>query len=84
MPFLGRPAPTPATFERLLASTGATPLFAWTARGPDGGHAVHLERVPDDARPLDWLTARLEVLVRAHPTQWVWLHDRWRADPGRR
>ncbi|MCB9534875.1 MAG: lysophospholipid acyltransferase family protein [Myxococcales bacterium] len=84
LPFLGRPAPTPGTFERLLAATGATPLFAWTVRGPDGAHAVHLERVPTDGPPLDWLTARVEALVRAHPTQWVWLHDRWRADPGRR
>lgn len=83
VPFFGRPAPTPASFERLLAASGATPLFAWTVRQPDGAHAVHLEPVPPGAPPLDWLTARVEALVRAHPTQWIWLHDRWRADPGR-
>ncbi len=81
VPFFGRPAPTPATFERLLVASGATPLFAWTARQADGDHAVHLEPVPPGAPPLDWLTARVEALVRAHPTQWIWLHDRWRADP---
>jgi lauroyl/myristoyl acyltransferase len=80
--FLGRPAPTPATFERLLRLSGATPLFAWCALGPDGRYAAHLEPVPS-ADALDALTARLDALVRAHPTQWVWLHARWRARPAR-
>ena len=27
--------------------------------------------------PLAAATARIETLVRAHPTQWIWQHNRW-------
>jgi KDO2-lipid IV(A) lauroyltransferase len=77
VPFFGCGAPTPATFERLLAATGARPLLAWTRREPDGRHVVRFEPVADPR--LEALTARVEALVRRAPAQWVWLHDRWRA-----
>ncbi len=76
IPFLGRPAPTPVTLERLQALTGARVVFAWTFRDGAGRHHVHLE--PVEAPTMEFLTARVEALVSAHPTQWVWLHDRWR------
>lgn len=81
VPFFGRPAPTPVTFERLLARTGAAPLLVWSARGPDGRHRIRVEAL-DAGPPLDAVTARIEALVRAHPAQWVWLHDRWRDEAG--
>jgi KDO2-lipid IV(A) lauroyltransferase len=28
------------------------------------------------------INARLESRVRMHPTQWLWLHDRWKSSPG--
>lgn len=75
--FFGRPAPTPLTFERLRALTGAAPLFV--ACLPAGrGYRVIAEPIAG----LDALTARIEALVRAHPAEWVWLHDRWRDDGG--
>lgn len=72
VPFLGRPAPTPLTFDRLAAMSGAPLLLVWTAR-IDGIHRIFAESVPD----LEGAMARLEAAVRAHPTQWIWLHDRW-------
>ena len=96
--FFHAPAPTPTTFERLLELTGARPLLVWTARDADGVHRVHAEDIPtpwnaehpDDHAPknltaegpLNWLTARAESLIRTYPTQWVWLHDRWRREAG--
>lgn len=72
VPFLGRPAPTPLTFDRLAALSSAPLLLVWTAR-IDGVHRIFAERVTD----LEGAMHRLEVAVRAHPTQWIWLHDRW-------
>lgn len=72
IPFLGRPAPTPITFERLAAASDAATLLVWTAR-VDGVHRIFARPVTD----LDDATAHLEAAVRAHPTQWIWLHDRW-------
>ncbi|MCB9527945.1 MAG: lysophospholipid acyltransferase family protein [Myxococcales bacterium] len=79
--FFGRPAPTPTTFARLLALTGATPLWLWSVRGADGRHHIRVEPLPGDD-PLGAATARLEAAVRAQPAQWVWLHDRWRDAAG--
>ncbi|MEZ4433146.1 MAG: lysophospholipid acyltransferase family protein [bacterium] len=79
--FFGRPAPTPTTFARLLALTGATPLWLWSVRGADGRHHIRVEALPGDD-PLAAATARLEAAVRAQPAQWVWLHDRWRDAAG--
>ncbi len=36
----------------------------------------------DAARLTALLTARIEAQVRAHPEQWVWMHRRWRRQPG--
>lgn len=70
--FMGRPAPTPLTFERLAALSGAPTLLVWTAR-VDGVHRVFAEEI----QGLDDAMAKLEGAVRAYPTQWIWLHDRW-------
>lgn len=69
--FFGRPAPTPGTYERLLATAGAVPLLVWCAR-----YTIRVEAVPT-GDPLAWLTARLEQLIAADPARWVWLHPRW-------
>jgi lauroyl/myristoyl acyltransferase len=27
------------------------------------------------------MNARLETIIRAHPEQWLWMHNRWRSSP---
>jgi KDO2-lipid IV(A) lauroyltransferase len=81
IPFLNRPAPTPITAERLVKLTGAVPIFASIVR--DGRrYRLRTVRERPGAGLTERLTAQVDALVRAHPTQWVWLHDRW-GDYGR-
>jgi KDO2-lipid IV(A) lauroyltransferase len=88
VPFFGIPAGTnegPAVIHLL---TG-TPLFtAFAVELPDGRYRVNAERLvlppPTGDREADVLAImtrvnqKIEEAVRAHPEQWLWMHDRWR------
>jgi len=85
VPFFGLPAPTPVGPVRLARRTGATLLMGFSIRA-EGGYRMVMEELvsADDAEEsvLGQFNRRLEGMVREHPSQWVWLHDRWatRAD----
>ena len=76
LPFLGDSAPTPITFERLVQRSNAVPLMIWNYRTPDGEYVIELAEL-DEADPLGSATRIAETLIRAYPSQWVWLHRRW-------
>jgi KDO2-lipid IV(A) lauroyltransferase len=92
VPFFGRPA---STFKAiaLLAIEYNAPIVVGGARriGDDFRYVVELEEVidpaPDNASP-DLIpdltrryTAALERMVRRDPTQYLWLHRRWKNQP---
>lgn len=91
VPFFHRPAATvtgPAVFA---LRTGAAVIPAFVTRQPDDTHVGRCEppvaptRTGDRAEDIRALTARLtaviETQIRADPTQWFWIHDRWRHRP---
>jgi KDO2-lipid IV(A) lauroyltransferase len=91
VPFLGRQAATaigPAVFA---LRTGASVVPCFAVRQPDDTHVgrflppVALPQSGDRETDIRELTARLtaiiETQVRADPTQWFWIHDRWRHRP---
>lgn len=89
--FFDRPVATatgPAVFS-LKSGAPLVPLFA--ARMPDGRYKVtaypRIDFVPsgDEAADICDLTALINLAiereVRANPSQWLWLHDRWKKTP---
>ena len=90
VPFFGRPAATPRAAADLVLRTGATALVCLNHRGDDGVYRttteeVDVPRTGDDERDAVELTARfterIEAGIRAHPEQWVWMHQRWKTKP---
>jgi KDO2-lipid IV(A) lauroyltransferase len=91
--FLGAPARCDRT-PALLAARARVPLvLALGRRLPDGTHLIDVPFVREPAARVSraWvdeatrdLQSALDEFVRAHPSQWLWLHRRWKAAPARR
>jgi KDO2-lipid IV(A) lauroyltransferase len=93
-PFFGRLAYTPRAAADLALRFGAPVVVATTRRrgaDPAGGHLVELVEIPYAADPPDReaevvrltaaCNAALEAAIRRNPTEWVWMHRRWKTRP---
>lgn len=89
--FFGRPAWTPVGAAVLALRAGVPVVPGFASRLQDGRVRVTCEtpidlgarREPEVAAALTaLLTARIEAQVRTYPEQWVWMHRRWRRQPG--
>ena len=87
VPFFGRPAATPRAAADLVLRTGAAALVCLIHKREDGTYRASSEEVEvphtgDSERDVVELTARftarIEAAIRAHPEQWVWMHQRWK------
>ena len=91
VPFFGRLAGTTAGPAVLALKTGAAILPMFGPRQPDGTYRVEfgeeIDTTPtgdmdaDTHRIMADITCAIEDMVRRHPEQWLWLHDRWRVPP---
>jgi KDO2-lipid IV(A) lauroyltransferase len=90
--FFGRPAWTP-TGAALLALRSRCPVVpGFASRLADGRMQLAFSPPVEPTPELDFdtevsrltavLTAHIERQVRAHPEQWVWMHRRWKHQPG--
>ncbi len=89
--FLGRPAFADRAAAALAAASGAPLVVAAARRNRRGAHVLHvLEVLEPPARPTRrWIaeatvsaTRALDRFVRKHPSQWLWLHRRWKGFDG--
>jgi KDO2-lipid IV(A) lauroyltransferase len=94
VPFFGRDAMTTPAPAALILKTGAGLVFAANKRLP--GPRFHVTVWPaldfkpsgDEAEDMRALTAaitsRIEEMIRADPSQWLWIHNRWPTERDRR
>jgi KDO2-lipid IV(A) lauroyltransferase len=87
-PFFGTPALTMVLLSRLAQRTGATVLFAFAERLPDGaGFRLHFLPAPDGIADPDLPTAvaalnrGVEACVRMVPAQYQWHYKRYSIRP---
>jgi KDO2-lipid IV(A) lauroyltransferase len=85
--FLGKSALADRAPAALAAAAGAPLLVAATRRDARGEHILHVvETLVPPARPSRaWIdeatlaaTRALDGFVRQYPSQWLWLHRRWK------
>jgi len=86
--FFGTPAYTPTGPIAMALRTGAPVIPLAIHRQPDDTFLLTIERPLELVRTGDRredirlntqaVTTILERFIRAHPTQWVWIHDRWK------
>jgi KDO2-lipid IV(A) lauroyltransferase len=88
VPFFGRPAYTMTLAARLVQQTGAELGVAWGERLPGGrGFRVHFEPFEgaselareDPAESAARVNRVMERLILAHPEQYLWGYDRYKA-----
>lgn len=90
--FFGMKAATPVGATILAMKTGAAVVPTYIFLGEDNmQHMYILPEIPleisgDEEKDLvantQKFTRFIEDQVRAHPSQWVWMHERWKTRPG--
>ena len=87
--FFQRPAATTSALAALALRTGAAVIPVFALPLPHGRYRLIFEHpieppAAEDPDPVRTLTQRctdvLEMYVRRHPEQWLWMHRRWRED----
>jgi len=89
--FFGMPAATPVGATVLALKTGAAIVPTYVHLGDDGMQHMHiLPEIPmiktdDEEKDIvtntQTLTKFIEDVIRKHPAQWVWMHERWKTRP---
>lgn len=89
-PFFGVEAATITTIGKLVKLTGAKPLFYSHFRIEDGEHTHYLARIhdpfgenfgDDDVANATLMNKAIEDVIRQHPDQYMWVHERFRTRP---
>jgi KDO2-lipid IV(A) lauroyltransferase len=91
VPFFGHLASTPRAAADLALRFGCPVFVGWSRRRgpkPGDGYVLEVESVPYDPAPADreaealritaTCTERMEQAIRQAPSEWVWMHRRWK------
>jgi KDO2-lipid IV(A) lauroyltransferase len=89
VPFFGKLAKTPRAAADLALRTGAVPMLGFCTRIGPLKYRITMQEVPLPTSEGEEavvalttaLTEGIEQQIRAHPEQWVWIHQRWKSPP---
>lgn len=92
VPFFGKDAYTPIGLARLAMDTGAAVVPMHTIRNNEDDTytfqilpEIPFKQFDDITETMRYNTAQYnavtEALLREYPTQWVWMHERWKTTP---
>jgi len=84
VPFFGEEVSCEPSLVVLARRLRCPLLLCLPFRNPDHSHRVLIEPVPedtDDAARLAYIYKRLEAHIRENPSQWLWIHRRWKSRP---
>ncbi len=89
--FFGQPAYTPSGMVVLAERTGAALVPVAIYMNEDSTHTLEVRpeiilqktgAARADRRANVWQCSQaVEAFIREHPTQWVWMHERWKTKP---
>ncbi len=89
--FFGMTAATPVGATMMAMKTGARVVPTYIHLGDDGMQHMHIlpeiemrisdDELADQVFNTQQLTSFIEETIRKHPTQWVWMHERWKTQP---
>jgi KDO2-lipid IV(A) lauroyltransferase len=84
--FLGRPAKTAVGPVKLAVRTGAAVVPMAMLATDDGGYRIEVRepvvlsgREDTVAEDVERCSRAIESFIRAEPSQWVWMHKRWKS-----
>ncbi len=89
--FFGRPAWTPTAGAVLARKVGCPVVMGFNYRNPDGkGYTIYINKLelcsePDQQKAISEdtqaMTRAIEQHIKNYPSQWVWMHRRWKTIP---
>ena len=89
--FYGKPAYTPIGAAMLALDSEASVMAAYYLKKPDDTWQIIIkpefkvirtgDRKSDLQKNTEMFHKDIEEMIKKHPTQWVWMHERWKTTP---